>query len=76
LTPFLYYAIKKQNYPADIQHGFKWLIGAVALQIALGILTILSYVNIVVALMHQANALVLFALAIFFIHRFRSLDHQ
>src|SRR5258706_9689054 len=21
LTPFLYYAIKKQNYPADIQHG-------------------------------------------------------
>jgi len=76
LTPFLYYAIKKQNYPADIQNGFKWLIGAVALQITLGILTILSYINIVVALMHQANALVLFALAIYFIHRFRALDHQ
>src|SRR5258706_1466768 len=76
LTPFLYYTIKKQNYPADIQHGFKWLIVAVALQITLGVLTILSYVSIVVALMHQANALVLFALAIYFIHRFRALDHQ
>jgi heme A synthase len=31
-------------------------------------------VNIVVALMHQANALVLFGLAIYFIHRLRALD--
>jgi len=36
--------------------------------------TILSYVNIVVALLHQANAIVLFALAVYFIHRFRALD--
>jgi len=38
------------------------------------VLTILSYVNIAIALTHQANALVLFALAIYFIHRFRALD--
>jgi heme A synthase len=50
------------------------LIGAVVLQIALGVWTILSYVNIVVALVHQANAIVLFALAVYFIHRFRALD--
>jgi heme A synthase len=44
------------------------------LQITLGVLTVLSYVNIVVALVHQANALVLFALGIYLIHRLRALD--
>ncbi len=52
----------------------KWLIGVVALQITLGILTILSYVNIVIALVHQANAILLLGLALYFIHRFRALD--
>ncbi len=70
----VYYFVKKQNYPQDIQKGLLWLIGVVALQITLGVWTILSYVNIVIALLHQANALVLFALAIYFIHRFRALD--
>ncbi len=73
-VPLVYYFVKKQNYPQDIQKGLLWLIGVVALQITLGVLTILSYVNITIALIHQANALVLFALAIFFIHRFRALD--
>ncbi len=45
-----------------------------ALQITLGMLVILSYVNIVIALLHQANAILLFVLAIYFIHRFRALD--
>ncbi len=76
LTPILFYQIKKQNYPAEIQNGFKWLIGVVVLQIILGVLTILSYVNIVVALMHQANAIVLLGLTVFFIHRFRALDRE
>jgi cytochrome c oxidase assembly protein subunit 15 len=73
-VPVVYYFVKKQNYPQDIQKGLMWLIGIVALQITLGVLTILSYVNIAIALTHQANALVLFALAIYFIHRFRALD--
>lgn len=74
IVPAVYYIVKKQNYPADIQNGLKWLIGVVALQITLGVLTILSYVNIVIALIHQANAIVLFGLALYFIHRFRELD--
>lgn len=74
LVPVVFYYVKKQNYPADIQNGMKWLIGVVALQITLGVLTILSYVNIVIALLHQANAIVLFGLAVYFIHRFRALD--
>jgi cytochrome c oxidase assembly protein subunit 15 len=73
-VPVVYYFIKKQNYPQDIQKGLMWLTGVVALQITLGVLTILSYVNIAIALIHQTNALLLFALAIYFIHRFRALD--
>ena len=74
LVPVVYTIVKKQNYPADIQNGLKWLIGVVALQITLGVLTILSYVNIVIALLHQANAILLVGLAVYFIHRFRALD--
>lgn len=76
LVPAVYYLVKKQNYPADIQNGLKWLIGVVVLQITLGVLTILSYVNIVIALIHQANAIVLVGLAVFFIHRFRAVDRK
>jgi len=76
LVPVIYYVVKKQNYPADIQNGLKWLIGVVALQITLGVLTILSYVNMVIALLHQANAILLVGLAVYFIHRFRALDRK
>jgi len=76
LVPVVYYIVKKQNYPADIQTGLKWLIGVVALQITLGVLTILSYVNIVIALIHQANAILLLGLAVYFIHMFRALDEK
>lgn len=76
LVPAVYFIVKKQNYPADIQNGLKWLIGVVALQITLGVLTILSYVNIVIALIHQANAIFLLGLALYFIHRFRALDRK
>jgi cytochrome c oxidase assembly protein subunit 15 len=74
IVPVVYYFVRRLRYPREIQNGLLWLTGLVALQIALGILTILSYVNIVLALLHQANALVLLALAVFFFHRFRSLD--
>lgn len=73
-VPAVYFAAKKRNYPRDILNGLLWLTGAVALQITLGVLTILSYVNIVVALIHQANALLLFALGVYFIHRLRAFD--
>lgn len=76
LVPYAYYIIRKQNYPADIQKGLLWLTGVVALQITLGVWTILSYVNIVIALIHQANAIVLLGLAVYFIHRFRALDDK
>src|SRR5512138_1385599 len=64
-VPLAFYVVRKQNYPPQIETGLLWLIGAVALQITLGILTILSNVNIVLALLHQANALILFALGVY-----------
>jgi cytochrome c oxidase assembly protein subunit 15 len=70
----VYYFAKKRNYPREILNGLLWLAGIVTLQITLGVLTILSYVNIVVALIHQANALILFALSIYFLHRLRAFD--
>ena len=73
---YVYYAVRKLNYQPDLLRGLGWFITAVSLQIILGILTILSYVNIVVALLHQAGAIALFALSIYFIHRFRALDFE
>jgi cytochrome c oxidase assembly protein subunit 15 len=71
---YVYFIVRKTNYQSDLVKGLQWLIAAVSLQIILGILTIVSYVNIVIALMHQAGAIALFALSIYFIHRFRALE--
>jgi cytochrome c oxidase assembly protein subunit 15 len=73
---YLYYVVQKNNFQSDLLKGLQWFIAAVILQIVLGILTILSYVNIVIALLHQAGAIALFALAIYFIHRFRAIDRK
>lgn len=73
-VPVVYYFAKRQNYPREILKGLLLLTGVVTLQIVLGVLTVLSYVNIVVALVHQANVLLLLGLAIYFIHRLRALD--
>jgi cytochrome c oxidase assembly protein subunit 15 len=76
LIVVVYYVARKQGFPSDLQTGLKWLIAVVTLQIILGIWTVLSYVHIAVALTHQANAILLFVLTLFLIHRFRALDTQ
>jgi heme a synthase len=73
---YVYLIVRKNKYQPDLLQGLQWLVAAVVLQIILGILTVLSYVNIVIALLHQAGAIALFALAIYFIHRFRALDNN
>jgi heme A synthase len=72
----LYYSTRKESKSVEIKNGLNWLLMLVAFQILLGVLTILSYVNIVVALLHQANAILLFGLAIYCIHRLRALDER
>ena len=67
---------RKQNYLGEIKNGLVLLIAAIVLQIMLGIATVLSFVQIVIALLHQATAVGLFALGVYFIHRFRALDEN
>ena len=72
----MYTKSRKQNYHDEIKNGLFWLVAAVAVQITLGVLTILSFVNIIIALIHQATAIGLFGLGVYFIHRFRALDSK
>jgi len=74
-VPYVYWQAKKRGYPAEIQRGLVWLIVAVTTQITLGILVVLTNVNVPTASIHQAGAVTLFWLAIFFIHRLRAYDH-
>ena len=74
-VPYVYYLARKHNYPLDLQRGLLWLIAAVTVQITLGILVVLLNVNEIAASIHQAGAVALFWLAIFFIHRLRALDY-
>jgi cytochrome c oxidase assembly protein subunit 15 len=69
-----YISARKKNDLIEIKNGLNWLLGLVVFQIVLGILTVLLHVQIALALAHQAGALALFALLIFFIHRLRVLD--
>jgi len=75
LVPWAYWQAKKRNYPAEIQRGLVWLIVAVTTQITLGVIVVLTNVNVPMASIHQAGAVTLFWLTIFFIHRLRAYDH-
>ena len=69
-----YVSARKKAEATKIQNGLNWLLGLVVFQIVLGILTVIFHVQIIIALAHQAGALALFALLIFFIHRLRIMD--
>jgi cytochrome c oxidase assembly protein subunit 15 len=70
----LYFTTRKQRDSIEIRHGLHWLLGLVTFQIVLGILTVILRVQIVIALAHQAGAIGLFAVTIYFIHRLRTMD--
>jgi cytochrome c oxidase assembly protein subunit 15 len=72
----LYFAARKQSKSVEIKNGLTWLLALVTVQIVLGILTIVLHVEIAIALAHQAGALSLFALMIYFMHRLRALDTE
>ena len=57
---FLYWLIQKQNTSKDIKSALNLILTLVITQIVLGILIVLSQVQIAIALLHQANALLLF----------------
>lgn len=69
-----YLSARRNNDSIEIKNGLSWLLGLVFFQIILGIFTVLLHVQIAIALAHQAGALALFALLIYFIHRLRAED--
>ena len=69
-----YFNARNVNDSIEIKKGLNWLLGLVIFQIVLGILTALLHVQIAIALAHQAGALALFVLMIYFIHRLRAID--
>ena len=73
ITAF-YFTARKRNDSIGIKNGLNGLLALVVFQIMLGILTVILHVQIAIALAHQAVALALFALLIYFIHRLRVID--
>lgn len=73
-VPLVYREAKRRGYPREFINGLTWLTGFVVLQITLGILTVISGVNMLLALLHQANAIGLFVMGIFFLHELRLRD--
>jgi cytochrome c oxidase assembly protein subunit 15 len=76
VVPLVYWAARRLGYPRETVNGLAWLAGFVVLQITLGIFTNLTQVNMLVALLHQANAIGLFVMAIYFMHQLRLKDSQ
>jgi len=73
ITAF-YFTTRKQKLSIEIRNGLSWLLGLVVFQIMLGILTVILHVHIAIALAHQAGALALFSLMIYFMHRLKAVD--
>jgi cytochrome c oxidase assembly protein subunit 15 len=65
----LYLLTKKQSFSMQVHRSILLMMGLVALQIFFGVLVIWFRVNIVLALLHQGTALVLFMVAFFINYR-------
>ncbi len=71
----LYLAARKNKAFQQVSQGLLWLIGLTCMQIVFGILVVVLRVEIVVALLHQFTALMMFCVCIYLIHRLRALDY-
>ncbi len=69
-----YGLISNTKVSRDIKFALYLVLTLVLLQIALGILIVLTGVEIGIALIHQANALALFSAAVFLLHHLRAAD--
>ena len=72
----LYWLIQKQPVSKDIKSALNLILTLVITQIVLGILIVLSGVQIAIALLHQANALFLFSATIYLLHRLRATGYS
>jgi len=69
LIPTLWWIARKSELPRHLQMGFHLLLAALALQLTLGISTLLLHVPIPLASAHQGGALLLLTASLFVTHR-------
>lgn len=62
---YQYVVAKRQNSESSVAKGYLWLLWLVGLQITLGATVVWFNVNIVLALVHQATAMLLFLVSIY-----------
>ena len=72
----IFWLIHSQGFSKDVMKGINLVALLVALQIILGILVLRSHVQITIALMHQANAIALFASMVYLLHRLHAADQK
>jgi cytochrome c oxidase assembly protein subunit 15 len=72
----IYWLIHKQNFPPGVMKGIDLVAVLVILQITLGILVLRTQVQIAIALLHQANAIALFASMVYLLHRLHAADQS
>jgi heme A synthase len=65
----LYFLTRKRSFSSEVHRSIIWMMALVALQIFFGALVVWFRVNIVLALLHQGTALVLFMVAFFINYR-------
>ncbi len=71
-----YWMVHRRELPLDVETGVNLVIALVLIQIILGIIVVVSHVQIQIALLHQANAIALFASTIYLLHRLRAADRE
>lgn len=72
----IYISARKRGFEESITNGLLGVLILGCVQILLGILVIVFHIQISLALLHQAIAILLFALAIYLTHRLRALDYR
>ena len=67
----LYYISKNRNHILNQKNGVLFLLSSLTIQIILGILTLLTFVNIPLALLHQTGAFILFSSCVYVMFVYR-----
>ena len=71
----LYYVAQKANYPLETKRLLLLILGAGSTQILLGICVVIFDVQISLAMLHQALAIIIFGLSLLFMHKTLKLEH-
>jgi cytochrome c oxidase assembly protein subunit 15 len=72
VIPMFWWMAMRQSLPRPVRLTFHVLLGCLAIQVVLGITTLLYWVPVPLAAAHQAGALVLFSLALLSLHLLRA----